>query len=95
MIEIDIDGEWGITSNKWQYFLGHWAKKENDDGETIDYVKKEKSYRTIEGLMNAYVRQSVRTEGKIQSFAELKHKINEVKEVIEGIADELDVDYKE
>lgn len=95
MIEIDIDGEWGITSNKWQYFLGHWAKRENEDGEVIDYVKKEKSFRTLKSLMNAYARQRVRTEGQIQTFAELKYKINQVRKVIENIADELDVDYRE
>ncbi len=95
MIEIDIDGEWGITSNKWQYFLGHWAKRENEDGEVIDYVKKEKSFRTLKSLMNTYLRQRVRTEGQIKSFVELQNKISEVKEIIEGIADELDVDYRE
>lgn len=86
-MEIQIQGDYYLTSNKWEYQL---AKKEfNKDGEIKwKYLK---HHSTIAGVLESYAELKIKTL-KTNNFEELIKKVEEMKELIAGIKDKLEIE---
>lgn len=86
-MEIQIQGDYYLTSNKWEYQL---AKKEfNKDGEVKwKYLK---HHSTIAGVLESYAELKIKTL-KTNNFEELIKKVEEIKELIADINDKLEIE---
>jgi len=85
-MEIQIQGDYYITSNKWEYQL---AKKEfNKDGEVKwKYLK---HHSSIGGVLNSYCEMKIKTMHATK-FEEVIEKVKELKALIRDINEKLKV----
>lgn len=90
-VKIDIDGKWGIMSDKFQYILGQWTTKTRQrDGEEVEVktLTDRTFHDEITHLLKTYTRKRTNNE-EIESFEELKELHKEIKEIFEDIREEL------
>jgi hypothetical protein len=94
-MRIDIDGTYGITSDKRQYILGKWSTYTNKDGEEIETMTDKTYHTSFEHLFKTYCEKQLRTEEGIDSLGKVVNKINQLKNIIKDLSINIDVNFNE
>lgn len=90
-MKIDIDGTYGITSDKRQYILGKWSTYTNKKGEEVETMTDKTYHTSFEHLFKTYCEKQLRTDEGIESLEDVIKKINQLKNIIKDLSIKVDV----
>lgn len=88
MIDLDIDGEYGLQSDKRQFVLGKHSTRERK-GEEVHTLKDRTFHKTLKSALETYAEKRVRDGSEITDFEELIKVQAKTNEILKGIESEL------
>jgi hypothetical protein len=88
MIDLDIDGEYGLQSDQMQIILGKHSTRERD-GEQVHTLNNKSYHKNIKSALTTYARKRLKDGGEITDFEELVKVQTITNEILEGIESEL------
>lgn len=88
MIDLDIDGEYGLQSDQRQIILGKHSTRERK-GEEVHTLKDRTYHGTIKGALEKYVDRRLKDGREIADFEELVKVQAKTNEILKGIESEL------
>ena len=88
MIDLDIDGEYGLQSDQMQIILGKHSTRERG-GEQVHTLNNKSYHKSIKSALTIYARKKLKDGGEITNFEELVKAQTIINETLEGIESEL------
>jgi len=89
MVQIELEDDWMVESDKFQYILGKKVKTDTDKGYTL---RKRTYHVDIESALGTYFERSIRNGDKhITTFKELKQIMKRKQAELEKIRKELEL----
>lgn len=85
MIELDIDGEYGISSDKRNLILGKYIIKINSDGEEYETLADRTYHKTFGGLLKKYNERKLKNSRKVGTWEDLIRLQKTIHKTIKGI----------
>ena len=91
-MEVKINSDYGIKTDKLNFSLCRLEQKVNDEGEKVTkFVNLGKHRSTLDGILEVYKNHRIRTEMGIKSIEELRELLKVIKQDIKEIREKLEV----
>lgn len=88
MIDLDIDGEYGLQSDKRQFILGRHSTRERK-GEEVHMLKDRTFHKTLESALGKYAERRMKDGEEIADFGGMIKVQTETNKILKSIESEL------